>query len=159
MTMSEQNPTSNTSNSDVPMVGLVPAAYAPSKQEADDNLPAGVEILPVRDFAIPAQEELLTSSPDSPLRIVVRCLSHKIPGHRSNRTTTMANIICQYHFQRDIDREKEQIRSLGLTEIDGKKVRFLFECGTISPDTRVEDVPIKIFKWNGNKLYDPCLGL
>lgn len=64
----------------------------------------------------------------------------------------MANIICRYHFQRDMDRDKEHISSRGFPEIDGKKVKFLLECGTSSPLTKVEDIPIMGFKWHGEKL-------
>jgi hypothetical protein len=154
----------NNSHSDVldapePRVGLLAAAHASSMHEMKDNpLPDGVDDLPARGFAIADKEGtscepiVLAGKPDSPLRIVVRCLSHNIPGRRSDRTATIANIICRYHFQRDMDRKQEQIRSLGLTEIDGKKVKLLLECGNVSPDTRIEDVPIKIFKWNGNEL-------
>jgi len=51
-----------------------------------------------------------------------------------------------------MDREKDHIRSLGLQEIDGKKVKFLLESGTVSPDIKVEDVPLVAFKWTGEKL-------
>ncbi|KAH8907509.1 hypothetical protein BR93DRAFT_867044, partial [Coniochaeta sp. PMI_546] len=63
----------------------------------------------------------------SPLRVFVRCLSHKIPGRRSDRTVTMANIICQYYVQRDMDPGKESISSRGFTDIDGRKVKFLLD--------------------------------
>jgi hypothetical protein len=95
---------------------------------------------------------LVALNSDSPLCVVVRYLSHKIPGRTSKRTATIANIICQYHFQRHMDREKEQITSLRLKDIDRKKVRFLLEYGTIPPLTRLDNIPIMAFKWNGERL-------
>lgn len=93
-----------------------------------------------------------SDGPDPPLRIVVRCLSHKIPGPRANRTATMANIICQHYFQRDTDPHKDQIKSLGLQDIDGKKVRFLLESGTLAAGATLDDMAILAFKWTGEKL-------
>jgi len=86
------------------------------------------------------------------LRIVVRCLSHNIPGPRAKRTATMANIICQHHLRRDSDPDKDKITSMGLQDLDGKKVRFLFESGSLQDDNRLEDVPVLGFKWTGSDL-------
>lgn len=89
-----------------------------------------------------AGDEAAAEEDDEPVRIVVRCLSHKIPGDRYNRTMTMANILSKKHFKRESDANKDQIRSMGLLEIGGKKVRFLFESGRLEASTRLDDVPI-----------------
>lgn len=140
-------------------VALPTAAHPPSKQEVEDDLLPGINTVSPPGFATVDKEEpssaepvVTAGNPDSPLRVVVRCLSHKIPGHRSDRANTMANIICRHHLQRDMDREKDQIKSLGYTEVDGKKVRFLLECGTLPAGTKVEDVPLVAFKWKGKRL-------
>ncbi len=76
------------------------------------------------------------SEPSKPLslsavRIVVRCISHKIPGPPKQRLKTMADIVCEHHWQRKLDKEVETIRVWGYPEIDGEKVRFLLDSGTL----------------------------
>lgn len=88
----------------------------------------------------------------SPLRVVVHCLSHKIPGPRSKRTATLANIICQHQFQRNMDPGKDKIKVIGLQDIDGKKVRFLLESGILPATATLDDLPILAFKWTGEEL-------
>lgn len=119
----------------------------PVRHTSDNN--SNSDILDAPD---PTVGPLVALNSDSPLRVVVRCLSHKIPGRTSERIATIANIICQYYFQRDMDLEKEQITSLRLKDIDGKKVRFLLEYGTVPPLTRLDNIPIMAFKWNGKRL-------
>lgn len=89
---------------------------------------------------------------DPPIRIVVHCLSHMIPGPRFKRITTMGNLICQHQFQRDMISGKDTIKVMGLQDIDGKKVRFHVESGTIPSVSALKDVPILAFKWTGDRL-------
>lgn len=89
---------------------------------------------------------------DPPLRIVVHCLSQKIPGRRSKRTATIADIISQHQFQRDMYPGQDSINVLGLQDIDGKKVGFLFESGSLPAGAALGDLPILAFKWTGEKL-------
>lgn len=128
----------------------------PVRHTINNNLNSDIPDAPdpaVGKAELSSGEPIVTAGkPDAPLRIFVRCLSHKIPGRPSDRTATMANIICQYHFQRDMDPNKEHISSRGIAEIDGRKVKFLLECGTSSSHTKVEDIPITWFKWNGKQL-------
>lgn len=117
---------------------------APGKVDTEKD---GVAKETVRMQGLTAERD-----PDSPLRILVRCLSHKIPGPRSERTGTMANIICQHQFQRNMDSGKDTINVMGLQDIDGKKVRFLLQSGNLPTTTALDDVPILAFKWTGEKL-------
>ncbi|OIW23205.1 hypothetical protein CONLIGDRAFT_637826 [Coniochaeta ligniaria NRRL 30616] len=149
---------SNSSKSDRlgvldPERDVLPGPHQTFTQEADPVLRRDlVDEQSPRGFAAGDKEGSSTGNPDSPLRIVVRCLSHRIPGDRSQRTSTMANIICQHFLQRDMDPVKERIRCLGLPEIDGRKVKFLLESGTVTPSTRLEDVPLRALKWTGKAL-------
>lgn len=152
--------TTNVLDTPDPKLGVLAATRSPSRQELeDDPLPDNVDELRTHS-PIVAYNEVLSNcepvitavNPDAPLGIVVRCLLHKIPSRRFDRTATIANIICQYLFQQDIDTKKEYITSLGLKDINRKKVRFLFECSISTPDTIVEDGPIIAFKWTGHKL-------
>lgn len=88
----------------------------------------------------------------TPVRIVVRCYSHKIPGLRSKRKITLADIVCRQSFQRHYDPAVDKISVMGLEDIDGKKVRFLLESGTLSDSTAKDSVTIMAFKWTGENL-------
>ncbi|OIW23285.1 hypothetical protein CONLIGDRAFT_637731 [Coniochaeta ligniaria NRRL 30616] len=94
-----------------------------------------------------------------PVRILVRCLSHKIPGPRSSRKFTMAGIICRHYFKRDYSPDVDKISVMGLEDIDGKKVRFLLESGTLTDTTAVDSVTSLAFKWTGEKLVSRDLDL
>jgi len=93
-----------------------------------------------------------TSRTADPVRIVIRCLSHKIPGPRSKRKLTIADIVCRHCFRRDYDPSEDKINVMGLEDIDGKKVRFLLESGTLSESTATSPVTILAFRWTGEKL-------
>lgn len=86
------------------------------------------------------------------MRILIRCLSHKIPGPRSKRKITIADIVCRQYFRRDYDPSEDKISVMGLEDIDGKKVRFLLESGTSSDSTATRSVTILAFRWTGEKL-------
>ncbi|KAK1764154.1 hypothetical protein QBC33DRAFT_548231 [Phialemonium atrogriseum] len=88
------------------------------------------------------------------VRIVVRCASHKVPGPPMQRARTMANIICQHQWGRDMDWQRETIRTRGCWEADGEKVRFLLDSGPpgVTPD--LERIPVLMYKWTGEKLVE-----
>lgn len=117
-----------------------------SKNNSNSDILCGPDPTPGKERPSSGEPIVVAGDPDSPLRIFVRCLSHKIPGRPSERTAAIANIVCRYHLQRDMDADRDQISCRGLPELDGTKVKFLLECGTGSPLARVEDIPIMGFK-------------
>lgn len=94
-------------------------------------------------------------SPHSAIRIAVRCRSHKIPGKPSERRTTMGNIICQHEWGRGMDEDKDFIRTDGFPDSDGHKVNFLLDSGRLTPGSKIENVPIVAYRWNGKNM---CVG-
>lgn len=92
-------------------------------------------------------------SPPKAIRIAVRCQSHKIPGERGERMKTMGNIICQHHWHRDMDSSIDRIMSLGCLSGDGEKVHFLLDSGELAQGEKEEDIPIRMYRWNGRVWY------
>lgn len=91
--------------------------------------------------------------PDGAIRIAVKCQSHQIPGERGEREKTMGNLICQRHWHRDMDSSADRMTRLGYATGDGEKVYFLLDTGKSAPDQKEEDIPIRMYRWNGKKWY------
>ncbi|AEO67832.1 uncharacterized protein THITE_2170615 [Thermothielavioides terrestris NRRL 8126] len=102
-----------------------------------------------RSDALPPLDSPTGQSMTNPLRVVVRCISHQIPGPRKKRKATMANIICQHCFGRDHDQNLDTINIAGLEDIDGKKLWVLLDSG---PPSASVSSKILSFRWTGKQL-------
>ncbi|POR34962.1 Uncharacterized protein TPAR_04841 [Tolypocladium paradoxum] len=94
----------------------------------------------------------------SPIRIAVRCMSHKIPGEASQRVTTIGNLICQHQWGRNMDQGMDFIRTTGFPHLDGEKADFLLDSGMMPPGTNPEDVPILAYRWSGKTMQKRDVG-
>lgn len=95
-------------------------------------------------------------APHGPIRIVIRCLSHYIPGPPKLRRTTMGNLICQHIWGRDMDGETDCLHGLGYPDADAEKLRFLLDSGPpapwVEPTCSVGDIPVLVYRWDGKKM-------
>ncbi|KND87449.1 hypothetical protein TOPH_07948 [Tolypocladium ophioglossoides CBS 100239] len=106
--------------------------------------------------SIPA---LAAPASPGPVRVAVRCISHKIPGPPRERVTTMGNLIYQYHWGRDMDQEMDFIQTTGLPHLDVEKVYFLLDSAVLSGAKLDEDaIPILAYRWNGKTLKKRKIG-
>ena len=76
--------------------------------------------------------------PSGPVMIVVKRLSHDIPGPLRLRCTAMGNQACQHVRGRDMDDATDILRSLGVPDADGK-VKFLLVSGPSGEEPNVDD--------------------
>lgn len=111
-----------------------------------DSQPPPVQVNSPKEDDIP---------PDGAMRIAVKCQSHQIPGERGDRERTMGNLICQRHWNRDMDSSVDRITRLGCATGDGERLHFLLDTGNPAPGQKEEDIPIRMYRWNGKKWYVP----
>ncbi|KAM4057433.1 hypothetical protein HRG_014415 [Hirsutella rhossiliensis] len=101
---------------------------------------------------------IASPAPASPIRIAVRCISNKIPGEPGQRVTTIGNLICQHQWGRNMDEGMDFIRTTGFPHLDGEKVDFLLDTGTVQPCTKQEDIPILAYRWSGETMRKRDVG-
>ncbi|KAI1123094.1 hypothetical protein F5Y10DRAFT_252499 [Nemania abortiva] len=86
------------------------------------------------------------------LRVVLKCRSDLIPGEPQHRLTTAGDLICQHLWGRAMDKEIDYIRTNGFPAVDGERVGFLLDTGTVPPDTKHRDLPIFVYRWTGKSM-------
>lgn len=91
--------------------------------------------------------------PTAPVRILVSTATHLVPGDGFfERTEFMRNLISQYHWCHDFDRDRDRFEAYNATfGYDNRKCYFLLDHGQ-SPDGNDEIVPVLWYKWTGTLL-------
>jgi hypothetical protein len=51
-----------------------------------------------------------------------------------------------------MDKESDFIRTNGFPTVDGEKVGFLLDTGTLPPDTKPRNLPILVYRWTGKSM-------
>ncbi|KAI0442304.1 hypothetical protein F4803DRAFT_519601 [Xylaria telfairii] len=109
------------------------------------------------DASSSPEPEPVLGVPD-PVRILVETATHLVPGHvYTERVKCMRNIICQHHWSRDFDSEKDRCYVYGLGGVqlnsEGERGRvcfFLVDSGQTS--SKNENPPMMRYRWTGKHL-------
>lgn len=110
------------------------------------------------DTSSSPEPEPVLGVPD-PVRILVETVTHLVPGHvYPERVKCMQNIVCQHHWGRDFDDEKDRcyVYGLGGRQQSGEGERghvcfFLVDSGQTS--SKNENPPIMRYRWTGKELF------
>ena len=93
-----------------------------------------------------------------PVRILVQTVTNLVPGnHYGERVEFMRNLICQHHWNRDFDWDKDRWNAYGdYFSYDNRNCYFLIDHGHSESS---EDPPLLWYKWTGKSLLEEPRGI
>lgn len=104
-----------------------------------------------KDAAPPLEENSM-----EPTRVLVQTKTHLVPGKDyDERLLFMLDLICQRHWDRDFDPDKDRWSTYGTRfGYDNRRCYFLLDHGQSLSDG---DVSVLWYQWTGESLWEPPL--